>query len=91
MLTLAAMSPEQRDPRMSESIREAILTAITVPASAEAPSESPGAAPEADRVAVHAVALRALLSEAPNVLSLQSNSCSRLARPTGDNQESSNR
>ena len=54
---------------MSESIRDAILTAVTVPASAEAPNESPDAAPAAARVAVHAVALRALLSDAPNVLS----------------------
>jgi len=53
---------------MSESIRDAILTAVTVPASAEAPNESPDAALAAARVAVHAVALRALLPEAPNVL-----------------------
>jgi len=54
---------------MSKSIRDATLTAVTVPASAEAPNESPDAAPAAARVAVHAVALRALLSEEPNVLS----------------------
>jgi len=50
-------------------MREAILTAVTVPASAEAPNGSSDAAPAADRVAVHAVALRALLTEAPSVLS----------------------
>src|SRR2546422_5737735 len=77
---------------MSESIREAILTAVTVPASAEAPNESPDAAPAAARVAVHAVALRALLSEAPNVLPpCRATAPQGLARPTGDRQESCNR
>src|SRR5580765_2664661 len=35
-LTLAAIPPEKRDPRLSETMREAILSAITVPASTEA-------------------------------------------------------
>ena len=69
-LTLAATPPEERDPRLSETMREAMLTAITVPsASAEAPNGGPVAAPAAERVAVHAVALQALLTEAPSVLS----------------------
>jgi AcrR family transcriptional regulator len=68
-LTLAATPPEERDPRLSETMREAILTAMTVPASAVAPDGGPDAAPAAERVAVHAVALRALLAEAPSVLS----------------------
>jgi len=68
-LTLAATPPEERDPRLSETMREAMLAAITVPAPAEAPLGGPGAAPAAERVAVHAVALRALLTEAPSVLS----------------------
>jgi AcrR family transcriptional regulator len=68
-LTLAATPPEGRDPRLSETMREAILTAITVPASTEAANETPPAAPAAERVAVHAIALQALLTEAPNVLS----------------------
>jgi hypothetical protein len=68
-LTLAATPPEERDPRLSDTMREAILTAITVPASAEPPDGGLGAAPAAERVAVHAVALRALLTEAPSVLS----------------------
>jgi hypothetical protein len=50
-------------------MREAILTAIAVPDSAETPDEPPGAAPVAERVAMHAVALRALLADAPSVLS----------------------
>jgi hypothetical protein len=50
-------------------MREAIPTAITVPASAEAQIGGPDAAPAAERVAVHAVALRALLDRAPGVLS----------------------
>jgi hypothetical protein len=68
-LTLAATPAEERDPRLSETMREAILTALTVRAAAEAPDEAPGAAPAAERVAVHAVALRALLTDAPSVLS----------------------
>jgi AcrR family transcriptional regulator len=67
-LTLAATPPEERDPRLSETMREAILTAITIPASGAANGETDAArAPE--RVAVYAVALRALLTEAPSVLS----------------------
>jgi hypothetical protein len=58
-------------------MREAILTAITVPASAEAPDGGPDAAPAAERVAVHAVALRALLAE-PASYPLQSDSCSAI-------------
>ncbi len=68
-ITLAATPPEERDPRLSETMREAILTAITVPESAEAADDGPGAAPAAERVAVHAVALKALLTDAPNALS----------------------
>jgi AcrR family transcriptional regulator len=68
-LTLAATPPEERDPRLSETMREAILTAITVPAAAEVPNEGPDAAPAAEWVAVHAIALRALLTEASGVLS----------------------
>jgi AcrR family transcriptional regulator len=68
-LTLAATPPEERDPRLCETMREAMLTAITVPVSAETANEGADTAPAAERVAVHAVALRALLTEAPNVLS----------------------
>jgi AcrR family transcriptional regulator len=68
-LTLVAIPPEERDPRLSETMREAILTAITVPASPETESEGPNAAPAAERVAVHAVALRTLLTEVASVLS----------------------
>jgi AcrR family transcriptional regulator len=68
-LTLAATPPEERDPRLSGTMREAILTAVTLPAPASASKRGPGAAPAAERVAVHAIALRALLTEAPSVLS----------------------
>jgi hypothetical protein len=64
-LTLAATPPEERDPRISETMREAILAAITVPGSAEAPNEGHDETPATERVAVHAVALGALLPEAP--------------------------
>jgi AcrR family transcriptional regulator len=68
-LTLAATPPEERDPRLSETMREAILTTLTVPAAAEAPNGEPLAAPAAERIAVHAVALQALLTETSSVLS----------------------
>jgi AcrR family transcriptional regulator len=68
-ITLAATPPEERDPRLSETMREALLTAITVPGSTEAPNGDTHAAPTAERVAVHAVALKALLNDAPNALS----------------------
>jgi len=68
-LTLAATAPKERDPRLSETMREAILTAITVPASAKGPHRGAAAAAAAEHVAVHAVALRALLTDAPSVLS----------------------
>jgi AcrR family transcriptional regulator len=85
-LTLAATPPEERDPRLSETMREAILTAITVPASTEAPNGETDAPRAAERVAVYAVALRALLTEAPSVLSpaerqLLSDWLDRLATP----------
>jgi AcrR family transcriptional regulator len=86
-LTLGATPPEERDPRLSETIREAILAAITVPAPAEAPNGGPDEAAAGERVAVHAIALRALLPQAPDVLSsserqLLSDWLDRLAAPT---------
>ena len=70
ILTLATTPPEHRDPRLSETLRDAIIGAITVPASADTRNRGPHAAPTLDRVAVHAVALRALLlGDAPSVLS----------------------
>ncbi len=68
-LTLAATPPDERDPRLSETMREAILTAITVPAPADAHNEGPDSTPALDRVAVHAIALRALLTDTLGVLS----------------------
>jgi AcrR family transcriptional regulator len=68
-LALAVTPPEERDPRLSETMREAILTAITVPDSAEAPNGTPDGAPVPERVAVHAVALKALLTKERGVLS----------------------
>ena len=68
-LALAATPAEERDPRLCESMREAVLDAITVPASGAASDGGSDAAVAAERVAVHAVALRALLAGAPSVLS----------------------
>jgi AcrR family transcriptional regulator len=68
-LTLAATPPEERDPRLSETMREAILIAITVAGSGEAPNGRPDAATAHERVAVHAIALKALLTGTPSALS----------------------
>ena len=68
-LTLAATPHEERDARLSNTTREAILAAITT----ADPSETPGQAPETvqaeERVAAHAVALRTLLPEVSDALS----------------------
>jgi hypothetical protein len=50
-------------------MREAILTAVTLPAAAKGPNRSSNAVSAPERAAVHAVALRALLTEAASVLS----------------------
>ena len=68
-LTLAVAPPDERDPQLSETMREAILAAITVPGSTEDTKREPDSPPATERIAVHAVALGALLAEAPNVLS----------------------
>lgn len=67
-LALLAASPEARDPRLSNALREAVLAAITVaPPSDRRPSGGPeDAALGAARVAARAVSLRAVLAEAPN-------------------------
>jgi AcrR family transcriptional regulator len=68
-LTLAATPHEERDPRLSNTTREAIIAAITT----VDPSETPGRAPETvqaeERVAAHAVALRTLLPDVSDTLS----------------------
>ena len=66
-LALAGTPAEERDPRLCESMREAVLDAITVPASVETQDGGPDA-PAPDRVAVHAIALHVLLTDAPSVL-----------------------
>lgn len=65
-LSLIAAPPEARDLRLSEAMREAVLAAITV---APAPEEARGPAEATVRVAARAVALRAVLAEACDVLS----------------------
>ena len=65
-LALIAIPSGERDPKLSVAMREAVITAITLSsASAVALGESPGVG----RVAARAVALRAVLAEAPGVLS----------------------
>ena len=67
-LALLAAPPEARDPRLSDAMREAVLAAITVaPPSDGSSSDGPqDAAPGAARVTSRAVALRAVLGEAPD-------------------------
>src|ERR687894_1658889 len=57
-LTLIGTEPKDRDPALSEAIREAILAAITTDA-------APDTATGHDRVPGRAVALKAVLPEAP--------------------------
>ena len=65
-LSLLSTPPESRDPRLSAAMRDAVLAAITV-----APPSSAGVEdePAPARVAARAVALRAVLGEAPGALS----------------------
>jgi hypothetical protein len=77
-LTLVATPPQERDPRLSETMREAILTTLTVPASAEAPIGGPDAVPAAERVAVHAVACGHCSPRHPASSPPQSVSCSTI-------------
>ena len=67
VISLIATAPGDRDPRLSESMRETMLATISVPASAA--DGRPDAVPTRERAAIHAVALRALLVEGPSVLS----------------------
>ena len=66
-LSLIATPFAARDPRLSASLREAVLAAITTVPAADSSECTP--APSAGRVATRAVALRAVLGEAtPDVL-----------------------
>jgi len=69
VISLAATAPGDRDPRLSESMRETMLSTISVPGLADAPNGRPDEAPTDEQVAVHAVALRTLLVDGPSVLS----------------------
>ena len=64
-LSLIDTPPEARDPRLSHAMRDAVLAAIMT----EPPSGAGGSRPGAERVAASAVALRAVLPEAPGALS----------------------
>ena len=69
ILALAATPPEERDPQLCESMREAIFAVIRVPVSAQTAKGRADAVPASEQVAVHAIALGALLTEALSVLS----------------------
>ena len=64
-LSLIATSPEAREPRLADTMRDAVIDAITVAHPDETHTDAPG--PE--RVAARAVALNAVLAESPGVLS----------------------
>lgn len=64
-LSLLATPPEDREPSLSSSIREAVLAAITTDATGTTTVDRPGSR----RVANRAVALRAVLSEQTDSLS----------------------
>ena len=64
-LSLIATPPETRDPHLSDAMREAVLAAIITPA-----SHGPAEASSPKRVAARAVALHAVLAEAPGVFSV---------------------
>lgn len=65
-LSLIALAPGARDPKLSEAMREAVLAAITIaPVSGDALNAAPGP----KRIAACAVALRAVLDDVPSVLS----------------------
>lgn len=69
-LSLIGTPPDARDPRLSEAMREAVLAAITVEPDADgAAATASDEAAAGNRVAARAVALRAVLAEAPDVLS----------------------
>lgn len=65
-LSLISTPPEARDEKLSVAMREAVISAITI---APASDHAPESALKAGRVAARAVALRAVLDEAPGVLS----------------------
>ncbi|HEY0780288.1 MAG TPA: TetR/AcrR family transcriptional regulator [Gemmatirosa sp.] len=74
-LALLAAPPGARDPRLADAMREAVLAAVTLAPEPEvggtperAPGAAPGPAPGPGRVAARAVALRAVLAEAPDAL-----------------------
>jgi AcrR family transcriptional regulator len=62
-LALLATPPEARDPRLSDAMREAVLDAVIT---AGSPDAAPRVERAAERVAARAVALRAMLAEAPD-------------------------
>ena len=66
-LTLIATSSEARDPKLSTAMREAVIAAIS---SSSAPDGISEQVPGPGRVAARAVALRTVLNDTPEVLSV---------------------
>ncbi len=65
-LTLIATPPEARDPQLSVAMCEAVIAAIATTPAPDSPAQP---VPGPGRVAARAVALRAVLAEAPETLS----------------------
>ncbi|WP_226342602.1 TetR/AcrR family transcriptional regulator [Deinococcus sp. AJ005] len=66
-LELIATPPQARDPQLATAMREAVMSAVLT---AQAPVDSSGEQPGPQRVAARAVALQAVLAEAPDILSV---------------------
>ncbi len=70
-LALVAAAPGARDPRLADAMREAVLAAVTVaPDVGGAPQRTRDPVPGPARVAARAVALRAVLTETPDALTV---------------------
>ena len=65
-LSLIAMPVAERDARLSQDTREAVLASIILPASTDGTNND---APGVHRVAARAIALKAVLAEAPSAMS----------------------
>jgi AcrR family transcriptional regulator len=88
VISLAATAPGERDPRLSETMRETMLSTISVSAPADARDRKPDPAPTDERVAVHSVALRATPGRgSQRPVACRAAPARRLARPTGDGWE----
>ena len=86
-LALAATPPEERDPRLSETMREAILAAITVPASARPSDGGPDAAQRLNGSPCTPSRCSTAHGCTKRPVPCGATATQRLARPTGEGRE----